>query len=215
MINKKEYYAQVVDNNDSQKKGRIKIRVPELHWGIIDTDLPYAKQDKEFSSFIPEIGEVIVVYSVDRFYKKWFYQSNISLEEKHEHNDFENNVKSKIGSTSQYPNTKYLRFKNGATIAFDSSLGNPEISLYSPKESWVFIDKDGKVKIKASSDIEILTEGKISLKSSSADLKMILTDLLNALIAMQTMGSPALHTVHPQTITKFNTVLSDISNLLK
>jgi Type VI secretion system/phage-baseplate injector OB domain len=37
-----EMYGWVVDNNDPKKKGRVKIRVPQLHRTIPDDDLPWA-----------------------------------------------------------------------------------------------------------------------------------------------------------------------------
>jgi hypothetical protein len=155
----KGYYpAQVIDNNDLSKKGRVKIKIEHLHWGFNDDMLPWAKQsslatggsDEYGSSNIPEKDSFIWVWfeDVDQFMTQPYYSFDIHFSDYHPHNLFEDNVKSSIGSSSNYPNAKYTYYPNGVCIGVDSSSNNAEIFIYHPS-AYIFINKNGILEMKA------------------------------------------------------------------
>ena len=153
------YPAFVVDNNDPDKKGRIKIRIPHFHTDISDDKLPYAYPSnivygntKEFGGcIIPEKNTWVWVWYEDSDYlfQQPYYLTSITFSEIAPTQLFEKNVKSNVQSQSQYPDTKYIYFKNGICLAIDSSTNNPEITIYHPKKTYIFINKDGEIEIKA------------------------------------------------------------------
>ena len=149
------YPATVIDNNDTEKMGRIKIKVKHLHAGVDNDLLPWAKQHLLFSggsdtygsSNIPEINSLVWIYfeNEDDFLKP-YYVADIHLNNFHPHTLFEDNVKSEIsGFNSSYPDVKYQYYKNGVCIGVSSNDTNPEIVTYHPSGTYSFIDKNGKI----------------------------------------------------------------------
>lgn len=151
----KLYVAQVKKNNSltgfvhpdpssppATKDGRIQIYIPELHYGFSADMYPWARQDREFSSFIPEIGDFVWVWFEDeRNFKKPFYRNKIDLLEKHDHGKT-------IGSiTASYPDVKYIYFANGVAIGLSSNTSKPEISIVTPQAE-IYIDSTGAISIK-------------------------------------------------------------------
>jgi hypothetical protein len=150
----KGYYpAKVIDNNDTKKQGRVKIKIEHIHHGFAPDMLPWARQSSlstggsatHGSSSIPEIDSHVWVWfeQVDVFYKQPYYMADLQFAGKHPHGLFEANVKSGLGSASAYPNTKYTYYKNGICIGVDSSAGNAEVFIYHPAGFKVLVDKNG------------------------------------------------------------------------
>lgn len=151
------YPAKVINNNDTKKKGRVQIKIEHLHFGFSNEMLPWAHQSSlngggsnQFGgSFIPEQDTFVWVWfeDEDKFFKRPYYLADIHFSNYHPHNLFEQNIKSNVTSQSQYPNTKYIYFRNGICIGVDSSSNNPEIFLYHPG-AYLFINKDGEIHLK-------------------------------------------------------------------
>lgn len=178
------YYAKVVDNNDPNKKGRIKIRIESLHNEISDESLlPWAKQfslstggSKEYgTSCIPEKDSLVWVGFHDKKeFKKPYYVADIHLNEMHPHNLFEENTKSVLeGFESEYPDVKYTYLPNGICVGYTSG-DSPEAFFVHPKASF-YINKDGETLFKDENEneIKISSEG-ITLTAGSASLEATL-----------------------------------------
>ena len=136
----KKYIAEVLDNNDPDQTGKVQIYIESLMWGFTDTSnsCPWAKQDRELTSDIPETGDMIWVYFFDEdHYRKPFYGNKLNLEDYHTHNE-------SIGSIeTEYPDVKYIKLKNGVAVALSSNDDTPEISIYHPNDTEIYIDSDG------------------------------------------------------------------------
>jgi hypothetical protein len=188
------YPAKVINNNDTSKKGRIQIKIEHLHWGISNSDLPWAKQcslstggsNLSGSSFIPENNTFVWVWFEDRdeFLRNPFYLADIHFSNFHPHNLFENNVASSLGSASIYPNTKYTYYPNGICIGVDSSSSNPEIFIYHPS-AYFFIDNAGVVTIKSGTT----AVQKMSLGENLSALLGAILDGIAAITVLDT-GTP-------------------------
>jgi hypothetical protein len=150
--------AIVINNNDPSKKGRVQIKIEHLHYGITDNELPWAFQSSlatggsgtHGSSNIPENNSFVWVWfeDADEFLRHPYYLSDIHFSNLHPHNLFEDNIKSALGSSSSYPNTKYTYYPNGICIGVDSSSSNAEIFIYHPS-AYIFINKNGILEMKA------------------------------------------------------------------
>ena len=108
------------------------------------------------------------------YFKKPFYIAGSSLEDMHPHEIFDNSVKSKIdGYGSSYPDVKFIHLKNGINVALSSSSSNKEISIVHPSGTYVYIDTNGKVKIKSSEinlkgEKVIITGGELDVNGTAS-----------------------------------------------
>jgi len=169
------YIAEVKSNLDTDEDGKVQIYIAHKMDGFKEAHYPWAKQDREFSSFIPEEGDLVWVYFEDEtFLKQAYYQNKVTLKEYHDHAVFENSIKTAVGSEAEYPDMKFISLVNKVTIGISSSVGTPEIVLYHP-DCFIFIDKEGQCKITQSNGnkIEMLSTG-ISITDSNENT-MIMT----------------------------------------
>jgi len=152
-----KYIGKVIDNDDTnhpdgQNEGRVKVRIEFLHGdeatGLKGDYLHWARQDGEFSSNIPEIGEYIwISFEKEDYWKNPFYGNKVTLKDYHEHN-------LTIGSiTTLYPDVKYIRGANGVAIAFSTNSDTPEISIFHSSGNEIYIDPDGNIKVTSTGQI--------------------------------------------------------------
>jgi hypothetical protein len=139
----KKHIAQIIENNDPDLEGKVQIYIPYLMEGFKKNHYPWAKQDKEFASFIPEKNEFVWVWFEDELYlRNAYYQNKVTLKEYHDHNKT-------IGSMSgAYPDIKYLQLKNGVSIAVNSN--QTEASIVAGGAE-IYINPSGEIHIKGSS----------------------------------------------------------------
>ena len=176
------YPAKVIDNNDPEKMGRVKIQNMQLHAQVDADKLPWAKQQSLFSggsnkygcSNIPETDSLVWIYfeNEDDFLKP-YYVADIHLNQFHPHKLFNDNIKSKItGFSSAYPDVKYQYYKNGNCIAVSSNDSSPEIAIYHKSGTNIFIDSNGKIIVTGKSDIEMkdITGNKITMDAQGITL---------------------------------------------
>lgn len=143
-----EYIAKVIDNDDEDKEGKVQIYIEALMHGFKPSDYPWARQDKGATSAIPEKDDMIWVYYEDEVnYRNPYYKNKLNLEKYHEHDKYDDEVKSSTGGSAEYPDVKYIYFENGVCIAVSSSDSKPEITIHHPM-AYIFIDKIGKMEIK-------------------------------------------------------------------
>jgi len=172
----KKYIGKVIDNNDTDKEGKCQIYIEFLHSGFQPSQYPWCKQDRAWSSFIPEIGEFVWVYFEDEeFHRQGYYQNKVTLKDLHSHNET-------IGSlTGSYPNIKYTKLKNGVSFAMNSE--ETEVSI-----------------VAGTAEIYINPDGLISIKNGTFDLKTLIEALLDLIKSLTTTGSPVIHKVDAASI---------------
>ena len=191
------YIAKVIDNNNTAKDGRIQIYIEHMHHDLNKNTYPWAKQDRQFSSFIPEIDDLVWVYFLEeKFHRQAYYQNKVTLAEYHQHSET-------IGSISgQYPNIKYIKLKNGCSIALNSE--ENEISIFHPNAE-IYLNNDGEIHIKG---------GDTSIESSilGETLQGKLEELIDAITAI-TVGTgvgPSSTPINSATFTSIKSSLSEI-----
>jgi hypothetical protein len=101
---------------------------------------------------------------------------------------------------------------DGMKFIIDANDGS--ILLDNGKGSIVKIEKD-KITVDNKQFQIILNNGKVSIKNGSKSLFTILDKILQDIISMKTNGSPALHVVSPDTITKLTTDKTDLAILME
>lgn len=147
------YIAKVIKNNDSEKKGRVQIYIPELMKDLQPSLYPWAYSDLNFTSNIPNIGDMVWVWFEDEefgTFKKPFYQGVLNFENYHNHNKT-------IGSmTGVYPDIKYLYLKNGVALGLNSN--QTEVSIIAGSAE-IFINSSGEIHIKSGEAVEKSVKG--------------------------------------------------------
>jgi len=198
MIKDEIYIAEVINNVDTSSEGRVQIFVKELHYGVNPTLYPWARQDRPWTSDIPEIGELVYVYFLDKInFKKPYYQNKITLKNLHDHGVFDSDIKSNIdGWASISPFVKFITLSNGVTIAISSSPATPEAVIYTPL-GYLYINPNGGIEIKGTS-ID-------SLQS------MVLGDNLKTWLEGHTHATPSGPSGPPDQLATLITILSKIN----
>jgi hypothetical protein len=211
------HYGTVVENNDLElQAGRVKIRIPYLHGDISNDLLPWAKPMTLFSggsnsygkSCIPEINSLVwIVFDNEVDMLKPFYIADIHLNNFNPHLLFKNNIASNItGFSSIYPDVKYEYYKNGVCIAVSSNASTPEVTIYHPSGSYIFVNSSGEIQIKA---------GTVALEKSvlGETLKQTLSDLIDAINAI-TVNTPVGLSSVPNNTTTFTNIKNNLSTIL-
>jgi hypothetical protein len=181
--------AIVVDNKDRKLKGRVQIRIPHLHEGVDDNDLPWAypmtsinggyssslfSTDSVYgSSFIPEKDSKIwvAIENMDLL-DPIFYISSFMWDDESAKifSTFEQVDGLNIGLSSQYPNVKFIKLKNGVTVGLSSDTNNPEIFMYHPKGSSLKFRSNGSIEVKSPDDsVSIVIENGVIRINASSD----------------------------------------------
>jgi hypothetical protein len=157
MVITQKFIGKVIKNNDTNKKGRVQVDIPEVFIGKIGNDkLPWAKQDRSVSSDIPEVNDLVWCYWHDEInFRNLYYGNKVDLYDYNDQNK-ESDIKSKIPTlASDYPDIKYQYFKNGIFIGASSDTDNPEFFIVHPTGTHIFINKDGEIDIKSSTTVQI------------------------------------------------------------
>jgi hypothetical protein len=172
MIIDKYFIGYVKDNDDPDQNGKVKVDIPELYaGGIPEKDMKWATPKSSFSSFIPEVDEIVYCYFLDFNHRRnLYYCDEMEFNENNKHTIFKDDIKSKIdGWNSSYPDNKFIVLKNKICIAMSSNDDNPELALYSPKGTYVFIDKDGNMVLQSSKNTDVKTStGTITVEVGAA-----------------------------------------------
>ena len=150
-LSKNLHIAKVIDNNSTEKNGRVKIYIPYMHEGIKNDFLPEALPFTQFVggssdhgiSLIPENDSYVWVFFEDeKLQMNPFYIGNVNTDTTNPNTLFEDNIKDEVGMEGIYPNVKFLYTKNGICLAINTTPNEAEIVIYHPK-AYIYIDKNG------------------------------------------------------------------------
>jgi hypothetical protein len=139
----KKYIAEIIDNNDPDTEGKCQIYIEPLHHDLQPSQYQWARQDREWTSNIPEIGDFVWVWFQDEeFYRKPYYQNKINLKNYNEQNESIGNI------SGSYPDIKYLKLANGVSIALNSN--QTEVTIVAGNAE-IFIDSSGNINLNGNS----------------------------------------------------------------
>lgn len=144
----KWFIGKVMDTTDPEKLGRVKAVLYEIdsQTEVIE-NLVWCYPDQDITN-IPEVNDKYWFKVVDPPYlTKRFYTHKIQRKAYNDYNVFDTDIKSKItGFSGAYPDNKgfYTKLKNG--VVFNSVTGETVII---GKNSYLFINSDDEIKIKA------------------------------------------------------------------
>ena len=158
-----EKMAKVVDNNDPEKLGKIKVRIlPEME-DFSENILPwvgvYNQNDTTHS--VPDNETFIRVVVEDWPYMQRIrYISDDFVEGEDSYSQFNANIEEL--SSQKYPQPSFKRYKDGTIVFHNSDTG--EHGTYFSNGGYFLSDKDGNVHINSKS-------GKLSIKNDVISLR--------------------------------------------
>ena len=189
-------YAEVIDNVDPDKKGKVKVKIfPELK-DVNDDLLPLAEpylagigsNENEGLHKVPEIGQKIRVIIEDEYWRRIFYISGAYVEGQYIYENFENDFRTNISElgTQEEPQPNYFeQFKDGSIQFRNTETG--EVGFYHNKGSYVIFDVDGNLIVNTKFN-------KVTIKNSNTNLyEDVLKKILDVMQKMLTgqLSSPA------------------------
>lgn len=143
----KWFIGKVLDNNDPDKKGRVKAVLYEIDSELDKIDNLVWCYPDQFGQNIPEVNDIYWFKVVDKYLVKRFYTNKIQRENYNTYNVFDTSIKSNItGYSGTYPNTKGFFTKANSGIAFDSVTGE---TVVVGKDCYIFLNSSGEIEIKA------------------------------------------------------------------
>lgn len=129
------------------------------------------------------------------------------------------------GIMSRPPDGTYALFvpyndsrSNGVIIGINNyklsiNIEKGETLIYSTDSSGNNIKS--KIKLDNNGDIDYVIDGKFAFDNNAEKLKVLIDDLIDEIIAIQTQGSPVNHVLNPSSIANFQSIKNRFANLLK
>lgn len=161
-LNGKTYIGEVVDNNDPEKQQRIKIRIPELHRGVPDEDLPWCLPNARLgaqgnssggvgSMSIPVVGSKIEVSM----------GNNSSYFPTYGGSPTTKDVKNEFAQHPDYPHVYGHVDRSGNK--FEVNTAKNTVSFTHVTGTTILIKADGSVDIGGPKDVTIACKGDMNL----------------------------------------------------
>ncbi len=169
-------FAQVIDNKDPDKMGRVKVR---FFWQLSNQSSPWLRIAQPHAGketgfhFLPEINEEVVVGFEGGNPQRPFVMGSM----------FSSNSKPDKGWESNNNDFKVIRSRSGHTIEFNDSQGNEMLTIYNPTKdsesnkivlsmnpASISIYSKGDISFESGGDIKLKASNKISLKTDSGDI---------------------------------------------
>lgn len=168
------YEGQVVDNNDPKKQLRIRVRIPLVYDGEIETlpwvtpklNSPYGQGDNYGSVHIPKVGSRVKVsfQNGDPHYP--VYEGDSSSANIKISKEFESNYPNRVGGVSP----------EGVTSYHDTESG--EWLWRHPTGAGVVITAEGRILIHAPKGISLVAKDNVTLDIQGANMMIQADDLL-------------------------------------
>lgn len=207
MILEKVCIAKVVDNNDPEQLGKIKIKIiPEME--NFDEDLlPWIGIYKQGQGTgnetafheIPEVGTFIRVLIEDwPFFKRARYISDDFIEGKSQYQQFDLTIPEL--TEQSYPQPSFKKYKDGTIVFHNSETG--EHGSYFPNGSYFLIDENGAPHIFMGNEKLSLKNNEISISQYFALYKDIIDSLFSKEFTVMVDGSPVPVLATPSAATK-------------
>ncbi|NCB03783.1 MAG: hypothetical protein EOM67_16750, partial [Spirochaetia bacterium] len=199
--------ALVIDTNDSDKQGKIKLRIlPEMNM-MSENHLPWArpqihnsyglsKEEGSYSHKIPEL-DTLVYCEVSDDWTSFYYLDEIPFYGPgYSYEDTLSFIQESIEELEEqtYPQPSYTKTKDGTVEFHNTETG--ESGIIYPSGTYFHVRSDGTLKVQSGeTSVEILENGSIQLTGSNVSFlfdnenkKLILTDVENLEIAGIVMG---------------------------
>lgn len=155
------HIATVISNTDPDQEGKVQIQV-EAWMKPPDFNPAHYPWARQFSidlgsdlthgvSLIPEVGSKIwVFFEKPKLKKNPYYLAGVHLQGLNPAMLFNSSqANTMVGASSQYPDVKFIILKNGLCVALSSSVSTPEIIIFHPMGTYLYVDPNGVLSFKS------------------------------------------------------------------
>jgi hypothetical protein len=217
------YEGTVIDDQDEQKRGRVKVSIPELRWESGDT-APWVEPEYHFGQVTPKVDAMVVVYFLngngsrpvyrgstgeklvnrlqpysDPLVPVLFTDGDLTLTW-----DRENQIIKAVYADSYSYTMDFAEQTREETIGDHSTKIDWKNKTINEKFGDVEISVDGKnIAVKNGvADLLIGDDGKYQIKNAVTDMKVVMDGMADLLDGLVTTGSPATQMTSPATKTQ-------------
>ena len=179
--------AKVVDVDDKDQQGKIQINIESRFKNFKKSDYPWAiplisdVSDSTMSMNLPEKDSQVWVL-VDKFYKRFYYLSNRYFYKLFDFSKVKGLLEKCEKINKEYKNLMFRYFSDGSLMFHNNKDGT--CGIISSNGGIVYLDKDGIFEIGNAVDT----------------LGAMVSELLDYLSKLKTVGSPANHKASPDFI---------------
>jgi len=184
MIELKLHKAIVIDDNDTDKLSRVKIRILPEFKDVPKNLLPWAlpfnhlmgMSGNTFSHNPPVEDSHIWVFFLDKYWKKPYYITGRMIEGLFNYDEWDN-IESDIDeiNSASYPNPRFFLLEGGSILFYNTF--TKDIGIYHSTKSYAFIKGNGEIYINSKTkkmllennngSIEIGTNGTIDINNGN------------------------------------------------
>lgn len=161
MIDVQLYTGEVVDTEDPDKKGKVKVRLlPEMKDAQEDHLpwlYPFALQsmtEDAYSHIFPEEGSLVWCFFTSESFHTGFFISAVFLEDLFDYSAIEDAIDDipEVPAV-QYPQAKFTRYNDGTLVFTNTETG--DMGIYHSSGTYTVIDQDGGVFVKSNKNIKL------------------------------------------------------------
>jgi hypothetical protein len=161
MIDVQLYTGEVVDTNDPDQKGRVKVRLlPEMkdaqesHLPWVYPFLIQSMTEDAFSHIYPDQGSLVWCFFTSDSFHTGYFISSVFLEDIFDYSVVEDAISniSEVQSP-QYPQAKFTKYSDGTVVFTNTDTG--DMGVYHSSGTYTVIDRDGGVFVKSNKNIKL------------------------------------------------------------
>lgn len=207
----KLFEATVIDIDDLDKQGKIKIKILPEQEGVFDEDLPWAIpfvsdcSNDVLSNNLPQVNSTIRVL-VDALWKRFFYLPNMYFYGLWDFNKISSKLNNINNINKDYKNLHFHLYKDGSLQFHNDEDGSN--GFINKNGSYSIFDKDGNI------IMNVKVGSKFTLGNGTNHLGAILKELIQDLSELHTEGSPTNHT-SPTLTTQMNLLLPKLESIFE
>lgn len=223
-IDLKMFNALVIDIDDEEKQGKIKIRILPFQQDVEESMLPWAIpfdskcSENTLNMDLPQINSVIRVL-VDKTWKRFYYLQNKYFYALFNFSKISDKLSTLSNVNTEYSNIIFRLYQDDA-LSFHNNKDSSHGYIHS-NGSYVYVNSEGSVIVSSEKDIKCSVKGKqeysgdgniklnstksgmLTIGNSIATLGGILAELMDDLANLVTQGSPSSQT-SPQLTAQMN-----------
>jgi len=195
------HYATVVDNDDSDKKAKIQIRIlPEMD-GFEASKLPWYRPfmnegmtADQFSNNLPAVDSKIWVVATDKLMIDGYYITGSFIDGFFDYSTIQTALDNVAElSDSTYANIKFNKYTDGTVVFHNDDTG--ETGIYHSSGKYIVIDVDGLTTVNGSVTVKEdgIVEGSLAV-GSAAEPAVMWTSFKTAMSLLLTALSTHVHT---------------------
>ena len=168
MINFKLYDATVIDTDDTDKQGKVKIKIQPYFENIEDDGLPWAipfiqdSTSKTLSNDLPSVGSTIRVLVSDNW-KRFYYLGNRYFYNLFDFSKVSDKLSDLENINTDYKNLIFRLFEDGSLTFHNISDGSH--GFIQSSGSYIYFDKNGSIITSSEKDIDITHKGELNYEN--------------------------------------------------